>query len=392
SETFNCDLRTISEIIRENKIESIDLLKVDVEKSELDVLNGIDESDWKKIKNIVMEVHDIEGRLSNIATLLSDHGFEHFVEQDDLLKNTNLFNLYAIRPNSTNHLTAQQPQVLSKQILSRGDLRGYISERLPTQFMPSAFVLLDRFPVMPNGKIDRRALPEPVEEHSETQKSFKQPVSPTQELIAGIWGDVLGRSQIGIEDNFFDLGGHSLLATQVISRLRRTFSIDLPLRTLFESTTLAALANEVETALRSGHSLAAPPLRAIERTGDLPLSFAQQRLWFIDQLEPGSGSYNIGAAVRLAGALDAAALKRALSEVVRRHEALRTTFPTIDSLPVQRIAAPASLDVAVMDLVSLMSEDPLEDRRKEAQKMAEAEAQRPFDLEQDRWCKPRFCE
>ena len=389
SETFTCDLRTISEIIRENNIESIDLLKVDVEKSELDVLNGIDESDWKRIKNIVMEVHDIEGRLSYIATLLSDRGFEHFIEQDDLLKHTNLFNLYAIRPNSTTHLpqkpaevTAQQPQVLSKQILSRGDLRGYLSERLPTQFIPSAFVLLDRFPLLPNGKIDRQALPEPVEEHLETQKPFKQPVSPVQELIAGIWGDVLGRSQIGIQDNFFDLGGHSLLATQVISRLRRTFSIDLPLRTLFESTTLAALANEVETALRSSHLLETPPIRAIERTGNLPLSFAQQRLWFIDQLEPGSGSYNIGAAVRLTGALDAAALERALGEVVRRHEALRTTFPTINSLPVQLIAAPASLDLAVIDLVSLMSDDSLEDRRKEAQKMADAEVQRPFDLEQ----------
>jgi amino acid adenylation domain-containing protein/FkbM family methyltransferase len=385
SETFICQLRTISDIIRENNIAQIDLLKVDVEKSELDVLNGIEPDDWPKIKQIVMEVHDVGGRLNDITNILRQHGFHHVVEQDGLLKNTNLFNLYAINsawaaqsttPQSI-ELPTQHLHPLSKQILSANDLRTHIKRQLPEHFVPSAFVILDSFPLMPNGKIDRRALPEPDDHGHTPGVEHTPPRTPIEEILAGIWSEVLGVERVGIKDNFFELGGHSLLATQVISRLRHVFSVDLPLRSLFEQPNLAALCKSIEGVLSGGEATAQPPLRKVAREGNLPLSFAQQRLWFIDQLEPHSSTYNIASAVRLSGSLNVTALERALNEVITRHETLRTTFPTVDSQPVQLIAEPAPFSLSVIDLSALETED---ERQTEVQRLAREEARRPFDL------------
>jgi len=262
----------------------------------------------------------------------------------------------------------------SPNALTNKELRNYLKERLPDYMVPAAFVQLESLPLLPNGKVNRRALPEPAEEHVEREKAFAEPVSPAQELIAGIWSEVLGVTPVGIRDNFFDIGGHSLLATQVISRVQKTFSIELPLRALFEAPTVAALATQVEAVLRLDQGVEVPALPVVERSGDLPLSFAQQRLWFIEQLEPGQSTYNISAAVRLTGVLDAAALERSLSEVVRRHEALRTTFPTVDGLPVQRIAEPSTLQLPLVDLSQLSEAE------REVERRATEEAQRPFDL------------
>src|SRR6185369_15696480 len=251
-------------------------------------------------------------------------------------------------------------------------------QQLPHYMMPSAFVELDSMPLAPNGKVDQRVLPEAEQERAAPGVDYAAPRTAIEEILVGIWSEVLGVAQVGINDNFFKLGGH-LLATQVISRVRQAFTIELPLRTLFEGPTIRALAQQVETALRLDHQVEAPPLRAVVREGDLPLSFAQQRLWFIDQLEPGSATYNIATAVRLAGALDAEALERALSEVVRRHEALRTTFPTVDSLPVQRIAEARRLELTVVDLSGLAEGE----REREVGREAQAEGYQPFNLASD---------
>src|SRR6185312_6625083 len=190
----------------------------------------------------------------------------------------------------------------------------YLQERLPEYMVPSSFVELEAVPLTPNGKVDRRALPDPNSRERERNEEAAVARSPIEEVLATIWTEMLGRSVVGIHENFFELGGHSILATQLVSRVRTVLQVDLPLRSLFEAPTVAGLAERVEQALCSEPGMAAPPLLPVSREQDLPLSFAQQRLWFLDQLEPGTGAYNIPNAVRLNGKLDIAALEQSMQE------------------------------------------------------------------------------
>ncbi|MFE1744012.1 amino acid adenylation domain-containing protein [Coleofasciculus sp. H7-2] len=255
-------------------------------------------------------------------------------------------------------------------------LRSFLKQKLPNYMVPSAFVLLEAIPLTPNGKIDRRALPEPDTARPELDSAYIAPRTAIEEVVAGIWTQVLGLQQVGMRDRFFDLGGHSLLATQVISRLREAFQVELPLRYLFESPTVAGLAERIE-ACRAQQSLQTPPLVPVSRDGELPLSFAQQRLWFLDQLNSGD-AYNIPAAVRLVGALNVVALKQSFQEIIQRHEALRTTFATVEGQPVQVIIPSATFKLPVIDLRKL----PPSEREAEMLRLATEEAQRPFDLTQ----------
>jgi amino acid adenylation domain-containing protein len=265
--------------------------------------------------------------------------------------------------------------VVAREPLDARRLREFLGDRLPAYMVPSAFVVLDELPRTPHGKVDRRALPDP--QRVEPAGSVA-PRTPLEELLAAIWGEVLGRERVGVEESFFELGGHSLLATQVMSRVRRTFEVDLPLRSLFEEPTVAAFAARVETELRTGRGLDAPPLSPVPRDGSaLPLSFAQQRLWFLAQLDPESTAYNLPVAVRLAGPLDVAALGASLRGVVRRHEALRTIFVTVEGEPGQRIDTPGAAGLTLVDLAGL----PAERREGEARRQASFEARRGFDLE-----------
>ena len=227
-----------------------------------------------------------------------------------------------------------------------------------------------------NGKVDRRALPPPDGRRPELDVAFVACRTPTEELLAEIWAQVLGVERVGIYDNFFQLGGHSLLATQVVSRIREAFQVEMPLRRLFEAPTVAGLAESIDVGRGAG--LQAPPIVPVPRDGELPLSFAQQRLWFIDQLEPGSSVYNFPAAVRLKGPLNIVALKQSLDEIVKRHEALRTTFAIVDGRPVQVIAPLLTLTLPIVDLREL----PETEREAEVQRLVTNEAQRPFDLAQ----------
>jgi amino acid adenylation domain-containing protein len=255
-------------------------------------------------------------------------------------------------------------------------LRARLKERLPEYMAPSAFVVLDALPLTPNGKVDRKALPAPEASTQEQGERGAAPRGPLEEVLAGIWAEVLGVAGVGAHDNFFELGGHSLLVTQVVSRARAAFNVELPLRAVFESPTVAELASRVEAARQEGAVTQTPPLARVGRNGRLPLSLAQQQLWFLDQLEPGSAAYNIPAAVRLDGVLNVVALGRALSHVVGRHEALRTTFPAVNGEPVQLIHEAAEVALPLKDL-SFM---PVEARRREVARLAEAESVAPFDL------------
>jgi amino acid adenylation domain-containing protein len=259
--------------------------------------------------------------------------------------------------------------VVAAESLSTSTLRADLKQRLPEYMVPSSLVRLDALPLTANAKVDRKALPAPESVLASPDSVYVAPRTPTEELLASLFAQVLLLERVGIEDSFFELGGHSLLATQLISRVRTAFNVELPLRTLFEAPTVAALAPRVDAARLKG-ALQVPPPVPVPRTGALPLSFAQQRLWFIDQLEPGRTTYNMPFAVRLEGVLHVEALQRGLTELVRRHESLRTTFHAQQGEPVQRISPAAELPLAVVDLSGLGEAASQEARRLLAQEGA----------------------
>ncbi|HEX8560147.1 MAG TPA: amino acid adenylation domain-containing protein [Pyrinomonadaceae bacterium] len=257
-----------------------------------------------------------------------------------------------------------------------GGLRAFVRERLPEYMAPSSFVFLEAMPLTPNGKIDRRALPAPSPSLRAEEISGARPATAVEEVLARLWADVLDLERVGADDNFFELGGHSLLATRLLSRVRTVFDRELPLRAVFESPTLTGMAALIEAALAGGESSPLPPLRPAPRDAEPPLSSAQQRLWFLDRMEPDSPFYNVPAALRLTGELNDAALEGAINEVVRRHEVLRTTFPAVEGRAVQRIAAALWLPLARVELARL----PAAEREAEARRLVAEEAARPFDL------------
>jgi acyl carrier protein len=253
SQTFTAALRALSEIIEEEGIESIDLLKINVEKSELDVLTGIKEADWAKIKQIVVEA-DTKANLRAISLLLEEHGYELAIEQDVLLKNTELCYVYAVRPSSTRRRVRERGESAPVQSLpdpvdmslSTPSLRSFLQKRLPDYMVPSAFVVLEELPLTPNGKIDRRALPVPVLDRESAD--FVAPRTETEKTVAEAWSGVLHVERIGVHDDFFQLGGHSLLAMRVVSQLRSAFGLDIPLRVFFENGTVAVIAAYIDGA------------------------------------------------------------------------------------------------------------------------------------------------
>ncbi|MCP3144587.1 amino acid adenylation domain-containing protein [Pyxidicoccus sp. QH1ED-7-1] len=255
------------------------------------------------------------------------------------------------------------------------DLKDFLRQKLPEYMVPSALVCLESLPLTPNGKMDRKALP-PPDSAAGTAATWVAPRTPTEQVLAGLMARVLRVERVGAEDNFFALGGHSLLATQLVSQVRSELGVELPLRALFEAPTVAALATRIDSAQGATPRSVAPPITPVPRTGPLPLSFAQQRLWFIDRLTPGGAQYNMPAFVRLEGPLDLSALKRALDEVVQRHEALRTTFTRHGDQPVQLIAPGVALQLERVDLSRLDAQDAPE----ELERRLREELVLPFNL------------
>ncbi|HEX9937488.1 MAG TPA: amino acid adenylation domain-containing protein [Longimicrobium sp.] len=253
------------------------------------------------------------------------------------------------------------------------EMRGHLRLSLPEYMVPAAFVTLDRLPLTPNGKLDVKALPAPG--HGLAESRHLAPRTPVEEVLAGIWAEVLGQERVGVEDDFFERGGHSLLAMRVLSRVREVFGVELPVRAIFEGPTVARVAERVEE-VRHAELPLLPPVVPVERTGPPPLSFAQERLWLVDQLEGAGALYNIPVARRLAGALDVEALGRALGEVVRRHEVLRTVFREADGALEQVITPFSGFALPLADLSGLDDAG----REAEVMRLAAEDAARPFDL------------
>jgi amino acid adenylation domain-containing protein len=256
--------------------------------------------------------------------------------------------------------------------LTINEIRQFLRAKLPDYMVPTAFVLLDTFPLTPNGKIDRRALPVP---DLQSQGEYIAPRNPIEEKMAQIWAEVLKLKRVSIEDNFFELGGHSLLATQVISRLQETFEIVLPLRYLFESPTIAQLSAVILKELQTGLGLKLPSIVPVNREDDIPLSWAQERLWFVNQLEGESGAYTIDLTMRLRGNLNIKALEKAFQAIIQRHEPLRTQFKLKDNKPIQAIDSNVTFTLPVVNLQNLSHSE------QQVKNLLLAAASEPFDLE-----------
>lgn len=264
----------------------------------------------------------------------------------------------------------------SRARLQTNDLREHLQARLPEYMVPGAYVELEKIPLTSNGKSDRRALAGISPKQLRDEEDYVAPRTLQEKLLARIWAGMLGLDRVGIHDNFFKLGGHSLLVIQVIARIRDSFGLELPVKTMFEQPTIAGVVEKLRDADTTAGTFTAPVISHHSREGWIPLSFAQQRLWFLDQLEPGNRVYHIPTLVRLKGALNIEVLSAALDEIVRRHEILRTTFPTVDAHPYQMILPPAPVVIEKVDLRHV----PRELREENLRRLADLQIQKPFDL------------
>ncbi|HEX7318159.1 MAG TPA: amino acid adenylation domain-containing protein [Pyrinomonadaceae bacterium] len=254
------------------------------------------------------------------------------------------------------------------------ELREYLSERLPAYMVPTAFVMLDAMPLTANGKVDRRALPEPGSAMHELAHAYVAPRTPVEEMLCGIWAEVLGTERVGINDNFFVLGGHSLLATKVVSRVRQGFGVEVALRTLFERPTVAGWALSVEAACEAAEGLTVPPIVPVAREEFMPVAYRQRSMWFYHQLQPESTLNNQAIGIRVRGPVDVVALESSLNEIVRRHEILRTGFVSREGEPALVVNSSATLELVRVD-VSVTG-----DVERELEQLAAEEVNRLFDL------------
>ena len=248
-----------------------------------------------------------------------------------------------------------------------------LAAELPEYMVPALLMRLDAMPLSPSGKLDRRALPEPVWQTRE----HVEPHTPLQLHIAAIWREVLGLPRIGLRDDFFALGGHSLLATQIISRTRQACDVELPLRTLFEASELGDFAEQVGLIQAAGQRNQQTAIAKVDRSQPVPLSYSQQRMWFLWQMEPDSPAYNVGGMARLRGVLDVGRFEAALQALIMRHETLRTTFPSVDGVACQKVSAQTNVRMDWQDFSALNEPQ----RQQRLQQLADVEAHTPFNLE-----------
>ncbi|MFE5587059.1 amino acid adenylation domain-containing protein, partial [Kitasatospora sp. NPDC056531] len=318
-------------------------------------------------------------RTGDLVRFRTDGQLEYVGRADDQVKVRG----FRVEPGEVEAALAEHPAVAQAAVLAKDDrllgyvvvrqdtaltsaqLRGHLLGRLPEYLVPAVLTMLDALPLTPSGKLDRHALPVPDVTGSGTAGG-RRPRTPQEQLLAELFAEVLGVTEVGADDSFFDLGGHSLLATRLVARVRTVLGVEVGLRALFEAPTVAALAARLADA-----GQARPALAARQRPQTVPLSFAQRRLWFLHRMEGASATYNIPLALRLNGTLDRAALDLALADVSARHESLRTVFPEVDGVPCQQVLDPAEARPRVR--VSEVREDEL------AQRLGEA-ARRPFDL------------
>ncbi len=273
-------------------------------------------------------------------------------------------------------LAAYLTAIEGESIPDREELNQMLKRFLPDYMVPSGYVWLEKIPLTINGKVDRKALPDPDWGVRDGEGTYVAPRTPAEEMVANVYAQVLSVDQVGVYDSFFDLGGHSLLATQAVSRLQEAFGVDIPLRLLFEAPTVEELGQRISDLLHEASGSEAGQITIVDRGQPLPLSYAQQRLWFLDRLIPDSALYNIPTALHIKGELDVEAWEKSLQAIIQRHESLRTTFSEVDGQGVQIIHPELDWHLKVVDLRSLEEAD----RAAEVQRLVEEDMNEPFNL------------
>jgi amino acid adenylation domain-containing protein len=264
----------------------------------------------------------------------------------------------------------------TRQTVSIKELRNYLKEKLPEYMIPSTFLILPAFPLTPTGKIDRRALPAPEDVQQELTETYVAPENELELQLAKIWGQILGVHPIGINDNFFELGGHSLLAIQVISKITQILKINLSLRQLFATPTIKSLSIWIESNANVETQFKTKKISAVDRKKHIPLSYNQEGLWFLWLLDPNSNAYNMSRSYQITGELDIRAFSQSWTNIVQRHEPLRTTFKTLNGQPIQVINEPQKIELPVIDLQGL----PIDERQEFVNQLQQEITQESFDL------------
>jgi len=349
-------------------------------------------NNWVKIRGFSIELGEIE-------TVMAQHPAVResvVVPREDITGNKRLVAYVVPHEHAASilNLEASLEQVALKEQVARNlerALRTYLRERLPDYMMPAVFVAIEKMPLTPSGKVNRLALPAPSKSRPELTTTVVMPKSETEKLIAQVWIEVLGLDVVGIHDNFFELGGHSLLLTQIHHKLAHIWGEKLSTTALWQYSTIHTLAQHLnqtdlkQSAVNVGEQNNRLTLKSIaeqqrqHRQENLPLSFAQEQMWFLSQLEPNNPFYSELEALRLKGSLNVVALEQSINKIIQRHEALRTNFVTVDGQPVQVIAESLTLKMSVVDLTDL----PSSETEVSAQRLATAQAQQPFDLTTD---------
>jgi amino acid adenylation domain-containing protein/non-ribosomal peptide synthase protein (TIGR01720 family)/FkbM family methyltransferase len=311
-----CQLRTLSELLKEHALDHIDLLKIDVEKSELDILRGIQDEDWPKIAQIVIEAHDIHGRIAVIQDMLEKRGYSVQVEQNHFIQDTTLYNVYARRSQVVSTSSADIPAQFPEPYLTPASLAALLTERLPEYMLPASYVLLPTFPLLPNGKRDRAALRQMGKARHAGEKALTPPRTAVEAQLVEIWQDVLKQTEIGIQHNFFALGGDSILAILVVGQASKA-GLHLIARQLFEHPTIAELASVVTSE---------PVIQAEQGpvTGAVGLTPIQR--WFFAMVQTDRHHWNQAVLLTIAQRLDPAVLERAFQAVLLHHDILRARF------------------------------------------------------------------
>ena len=316
--------------------------------------------------------------LEEIESLLNDHpavGQSLVLAQEDGADAKRLV-AYMTLNRQPGSAQDSEPSINSGQLID--SVRSMLREKLPDYMIPSGFIILDEFPITENGKVDRSILPRLEQVSNEAREGYVAADNPIEEVLAGIWADVLAVKLVGRNENFFDIGGHSLSAAQVMSRIRTIFNIELPLRSIFINPTVASLAQEITRTIQQGVGEAQAAIERVRREGGVRLSFAQQRLWVLHQLDPQSSAYNVPSAYEMVGQLDVVALRGLIGEIVGRHEPLRTRFIESDDGPLQIIDQPGPVELPQVDLTQIEGQA----ARDEALRICWQQARQPFNLSQ----------